>query len=247
MGDDLNAEDFIIISLNGSYIGDLQANITDFDIEPVSDFVAAVLAALDITESAARRGRKIKLAFCCSGGCGRTGTAYILYRILQGVPLARARKEFADARKCGPEDEKQELLLEIFDTIRSRYGVGAAREAARMMLNYEKLPVLLHLEGKILDLAAAYPTSVHYYKGSGVKVRDLHKLYRYGVDIPVDTVEIVGPEHVDDKDILDVARFLASEAYTRPVSVREILEKDPIILFLRSRRAMRQHTPTLRG
>ena len=107
----------IIVSLNGSS-KDISVHINDFSVEPLEGLKAAILAAMRIASLPERR---YTVGFCCGQGCGRTGTAAIIYMMARfGLPLEEALRKFYEARRCGPESLDQKLLLGYAELLRRR-------------------------------------------------------------------------------------------------------------------------------
>ena len=108
-------EDVYVISLTSNSYKEVHAPIEDFTLEPIE----RVQLALKIANRLAKAGHKI--GFCCSGGCGRTGTVSILYMIAyEGLSALEAYSLFYEARRCSPESDQQWIAIAIADMLRKK-------------------------------------------------------------------------------------------------------------------------------
>ena len=108
-------KDVYVISLTSNSYKEVHAPIEDFTLEPIE----RVQLALKIANRLVRAGNKI--GFCCSGGCGRTGTVSIIYMIAyEELSAAEAYSLFYEARHCGPESNQQWMAIAIADLLRRK-------------------------------------------------------------------------------------------------------------------------------
>lgn len=197
-------EDVTVISLNNNSRKPVRTEIRDFSVEPLESLKTAVMIAARIAEATGRVG------FCCTAGCGRTGTASILYMVAyEGMTAVDAAAEFIAERNCGPERKEQWMLLALAERLRSR---GLSGD--ELLMRLDKPRTRIELGGVVLDADAeeARVAGVSMDKDVLVMARDLvAKLAESGE-------EVVLPM---DEEILEILREAGLEV---PDEVREELE-----------------------
>ena len=103
----------IALTMSDGFEASVDASIRDFDVNPLDKLAVGLEAACRFAEEG------VVFAICCRGGCGRTGTFYILYRIVcEDADPVEAEEDFSNVRYCGPETPIQRTLIEIVTTLK---------------------------------------------------------------------------------------------------------------------------------